>query len=132
MFLFSFYSCQNKSSEIVYNNDSIIAPRKMVEILVDVHLAEAALNIKQLNNQDIKYYTYLYYSNIFKKHNIDIFLFKRSLEYYLSHPEYFEDIYNEVMGSLIQMQSFILNKHKGKHIDTLSPHHTIKNILKEL
>lgn len=78
---------------------NVILPNKMVNILVDMHLADAVLS--SVRNQDTmlmmassKYYY------IFKKHQIDSAKFTQSLKYYNTQPNQFKEMYNQVVDSL--------------------------------
>ncbi len=99
--------------------DSIISTRKMIDILTDIHLADAALKIKQNQNKDIKGDAELYYSMIFKKYNITKNEFKKSLDYYINNPQKLEFIYSEVINSMIQIQSLLV---PSENISQSSPH----------
>ena len=79
--------------------DNIIEHKKMVKVLVDMHLADAVLS--RISNQDTmlmmassKYYT------IFLKYGIDSAKFTRSLKYYNYQPEEFTEMYTAVVDSL--------------------------------
>lgn len=89
-----FTACrQNK----VPNN--VIANDKMVNVLVDMHIADAVLS--RVSNQDTmlmmassKYYI------IFKKYNIDSAMFSRSLKHYNYQPDELAKIYARVIDSI--------------------------------
>lgn len=78
---------------------NIIERSKMINVLVDMHLADAVL--AKVNNTDTmlmmassKYYF------IFKKYQIDSAKFTNSLKYYNNEPDEFKKMYAEVVGSL--------------------------------
>ena len=78
---------------------NVIPNDKMVNVLVDMHLADAVLS--RVSNQDTmlmmassKYYY------IFKKYGIDSAKFTRSLKYYNYQPDEFAKIYAQVVDSL--------------------------------
>jgi hypothetical protein len=89
---------------------AIISSSKMVEILTDVHLVEAALKQKQERGVNMNFYTPFYYKSIFIKHGINQQQFRKSLQYYLQKPDKFEKIYYEVITSLTEIQ----NKEQAK------------------
>ncbi len=79
--------------------DNVMPKDKMVNVLVDMHLADAVLS--RVNNQDTmlmmassKYYL------IFKKYGIDSAKFTRSLKYYNYQPDEFAKLYAQVVDSL--------------------------------
>ena len=79
--------------------ENIIERNKMVNVLADMHLADAVL--AKVDNQDTmlmmassKYYF------IFKKYQIDSAKFTNSLKYYNNEPDEFIKMYAEVVDSL--------------------------------
>jgi len=88
----------------------IIPVNKMSQILIDIHLAEAAITIKQLQNQDAIYYSKLYYTSILKKHGTNTADIRGSLAYYLEHPATFQIIYSEVMANIAESQSIMISE----------------------
>ncbi len=90
--------------------DNIIERNKMVNVLADMHLADAVL--ARVNNQDTmlmmassKYYF------IFKKYQIDSAKFTNSLKYYNNAPDEFIKMYAEVIDIL---NAKIPKQKKGK------------------
>ncbi len=78
---------------------NVIERNKMVNVLADMHLADAVL--AKVENQDTmlmmassKYYF------IFKKHQIDSAKFTNSLKYYNTEPDEFKKMYAKVVDSL--------------------------------
>jgi hypothetical protein len=79
--------------------DNVVPKDKIVNVLVDMHLADAVLS--RVSNQDTmlmmassKYYF------IFKKYGIDSAKFTRSLKYYNYQPDEFAKLYAQVVDSL--------------------------------
>ncbi len=99
-------SCSNNEA-----NYKIIDKNNMVDVLVDIHLADATLSIANLkinrDTSDIE----LYYNDIFLKHHITQHQFENSLTYYTSRPKEFEKIYEKVSEKLAKMESDFLQKH---------------------
>src|SRR5436190_24113954 len=77
----------------------LISPDSMVNILVDVHLAEAATNVTRLNDVQ-KFSASDLYPLIYKSHHIDSSAFRKSFEYYLQHPKKLDKIYEQVLNEL--------------------------------
>jgi hypothetical protein len=87
-------SCQGNKEP-----DNVIDQEKMVNVLVDMHIADAVLG--RVRNQDTmlmmassKYYY------IFKKYGIDSAKFTQSLKFYNYQPEKFTKMYTAVVDSL--------------------------------
>ena len=97
----SFSSCkvekEKKQDQIPEN---IISVEQMDEVLIDIHLAEAALKYKRAKGEKFKFYSNQYFDHIFKKHNISKKQFEESLKYYYKHEEQLDDIYENVLEEL--------------------------------
>lgn len=84
--------------------DKLLSPDSMVSILVDIHMAEAAANVKRINDvQSFK--AWELYPAIYKLHQTDSATFHYSFSYYLMHPEKFEAIYDKVLNELSKRES---------------------------
>ena len=103
-------SCGEKkdlpSEEAPIPSDSIISAEKMVHILGDVHMAEAALMMERNQGQDSKVKPELYYSGIFKKYHISQRRFDENLRYYRQNPAVLSKIYDRVIQELETRQKF--------------------------
>lgn len=95
------FSCKEKD---IQPPDHLIAKKKMIEMLVDVHLAKA-ISQRQFDVPDsIKLSsTDLYYS-VLAKYNVPDSVFARSVIYYSSHPKLYEKMYNDVINILKEME----------------------------
>lgn len=95
VFLTLFFSCNEK---LIDKPENLIAREKMVEVLKDLAIANAAknTNIALLREHDLEPTAY-----VFEKHGIDSIQFTQSDTYYASLPggEY-ESIYKEVEQKL--------------------------------
>lgn len=97
VFTISFYSCTNEKEEkqnIV--PDNIISPYLMDDILVDIHLAEAALKYQRGKGVDHKIYSNQYFDHVFNNHNISAKQFEESLDYYYKNEKLLNKIYKNV------------------------------------
>lgn len=84
--------------------DGILSHKKMVPILVDIHLAEA-INNQRYNLSLIRdsLPEDLYYA-LCKKFNLDHRTIEQSLFYYGKYPDKYIPIYNEVLDVLSEME----------------------------
>ena len=80
--------------------EHIISPEQMDEVLVDIHIVEAALKYKRGIGEKYKLYSNQYFDHVFKKHNISKKQFEESLEYYYKHEKQLDDIYENVLEEL--------------------------------
>lgn len=100
VFLF-FFSCSKKEEKIPAG---IISKEKMVQLLVDYHLAEAQTQFHSTTD-DAKTLKQSYYKFIFAKHKTDYNKLKKSFDFYSSHPEIFSKIYDDVITELSKKQA---------------------------
>ena len=96
-----FISCSKRGEKIPAD---IIPEDKMVQILVEVHLAESQSQMSVQYN-DIRYLKQSYYQYIFKKHQTNYKQLEKSFNYYAAHPDIFSKIYDEVITGLSKKQA---------------------------
>jgi len=83
--------------------DGVLSRKKMVPVLVDIHLAEAINNQKfnlSMNRDSLQEDLYL---SICKKHKIERSEIEKSLLYYGKHTKEYIPIYVEVLDVLSEM-----------------------------
>ncbi|WP_209401794.1 DUF4296 domain-containing protein [Pseudozobellia sp. WGM2] len=92
-------SCNEKLLE---KPDGLIAKDKMVQVLKDVAIINAAktTNISVLRDNNVEPMTY-----VFEKHGIDSLQFAESDRYYASLPGEYQDIYKKVEAILENEQN---------------------------
>jgi len=95
-------SCKEDMSE---KPPHLISRDKMVNILVDIHMSDAAYQTRRYTNERFKIYSEsdLYYS-VLKKHQLADSVFETSLIYYSSKPKEFEKIYTRVINRLTLLE----------------------------
>jgi hypothetical protein len=83
----------------------LISRDKMVGILVDIHLSDAAFQSRRYSNERLSAYTESdFYYSILKKHHFADSVFETSLIYYSSKPKEFEKIYTRVINRLTVLE----------------------------
>ncbi len=96
--------------------EGILPAKKMIPIIVDIHLSEAIngqkFNISMVRDSLVEEL----YLSICKKHNVDRAVIEKSLLYYGKHTGEFVPIYDEALNILSEMEV------KAKN-DTLRPAH---------
>ena len=101
-------SCSKKEEKIPEN---ILPKDKMIRLMVDVHIAEATIQSRNLGiNDSTKTIAAGYYKNIFEKNRISEQQFRESFLYYSHHLEIFNKIYEEVINELSKKQALITKK----------------------
>lgn len=91
--------------------DSIIPQPEMINILADVHVLEAALQIQRNKNEDINAMEDFYYKNLFSKYRMNRKRFELNLNYYEMDLDNFRKMYEEV-GLKLEASSRMPNPHK--------------------
>ncbi|HOY32974.1 MAG TPA: DUF4296 domain-containing protein [Bacteroidales bacterium] len=91
----------------------VIPPERMVQVLVDFHLAEASLACAGPEGRDVGLLRDQYYYFLLRKHHISYKEFNESLQYYSSNLKELHLIYGEVVTELSKTQSKIGSKKTG-------------------
>ena len=92
-------SCTSESELDVQPTD-LISEEKMIDVLIDVHITESALSLKNFNrDSSLKLYEY-YKEDIYKEHQISEKQFQESFDYYAKHSKQFDQMYEVVIDSL--------------------------------
>ncbi len=86
----------------------------MVDVLVDMHLAEATTDNRATNGAQINMAMAEKYDTLFVKHKITLGQFKTSYDYYLDHPDELSEIYTEVVNKLTTTESRVSGGKKLK------------------
>ncbi len=96
------------SNTIYKKPDDLIPKKQMVNLLVDMYLANAASGIKNKNlEKKINYMPLIY-----EKYGIDSLRFQRSNTYYISRADLYESIYKKVETRLKKMLDTTLASQK--------------------
>lgn len=97
-FVFTF-SCSSET-ELDVKPADLISEEKMIDVLIDVHITESALSLKNFNrDSSLKLFVY-YKEDIFKEHQISEKQFQESYDYYARHSKQFDHMYAIVIDSL--------------------------------
>lgn len=101
-FILLVFSCNNNKIEKPSKPDKLIAKDKMVAILYDMAIMNAAKgsNKKIVENKGVKPQKF-----IFEKHNIDSIQFAESNNYYAFYTEIYHDIYENVRAKLAKKKA---------------------------
>ena len=76
----------------------VIKKAKMVEILADIHLAQALLEQEPMFPQDTK--KEYYYCHILERHGVTEELFDSAIGWYAANTDIFEQVYADVIAKL--------------------------------
>lgn len=94
-------SCGEKEATIEIPAN-ILPKEKMVQVLTDVHLAEAEANLRTLPDSTSK--EPIGFQKIFDKDSITKKQYEESLTFYIDHPVLLDSIYTQVLNELSKMQ----------------------------
>ncbi len=104
--VFLFSCSQDKSISIP---DSVLSEDKMAEVMVEIHLLEATLNISSLGrdkaSKDIVNPT----SDILKRHHVTKEQYDESFSFYSHTPLLLSEVYLKVLNELSKMQAQVTN-----------------------
>ncbi|MCX6281071.1 MAG: DUF4296 domain-containing protein [Bacteroidetes bacterium] len=107
--------------------DSVISEKKMMALLVDVHLLEGGLMILRNKGEQDGKWSHDAYRKLFLRYRITESQFKRNLDYYQKDPKTFAVIYDTVIQRLDRLRKTPLAKpnvwNKSKKPASVSPHH---------
>ncbi|MBN4062285.1 DUF4296 domain-containing protein [Bacteroidales bacterium AH-315-I05] len=102
-----FFSCKN--DEVIISSD-VISEEKMVAVLTDIQLVEAAKARNLIPGTDKITTTLEYYGEILQKHEISQQQFEDSYSVYKDHPEMLGKIYDKVLEELSKKQAEASNE----------------------
>jgi len=99
-----FAACQSKDNK-KSTPAGIIKPEVMVDIMVDIHLAESGIDHSGFHPDSLSQHYTDYYFAIFDKYKISKEKFIKSTDYYFENPARFEEIYLKVTEKLDQLNA---------------------------
>ena len=90
--------------------DTVLPEEKMADVMVDIHLLEAALNISTYNKDRVTTGNINPSSDILKKNHITKKQFDTSFDFYSRNPKLLGEVYQLVLNDLSKMQAQVMNK----------------------
>lgn len=89
-------SCQNDSKP-----DHLIGESVMIEMMAEIHVAEAMAGRLELDSYDSSQVAYKYLEHqIYEKFGVDSAIYVHNYDYYARNPRLFEKMYEEVEKKL--------------------------------
>ncbi|MGQ1787831.1 DUF4296 domain-containing protein [Saccharicrinis sp. GN24d3] len=86
---------------------------EFAEILSEVHLTEAIINQMRIKNRGIDSTANNYYHHVLAKFNLTQEKFDTIVNWYLAHPEIYQDVYDESIAMLSEKQAEWQREVKG-------------------
>lgn len=111
--IFLMPACSNEApiNTADFDYTAPIEREKMIDIMIDIHLAEALANNTKLKREGVELKEIgEYYKDIFKVHQIDQEKFTMAFEYYTQRPNDFDLMYEELIDKMSKMQAEIVAK----------------------
>jgi hypothetical protein len=102
----SLSACTKNSTDIP---SDIIPKDSMVYIMMDVHLAEAAVKTAAADT-NYKLNIRTYYDHIYKKYNTTDSNFNKSLKFYTDNPELLEQIYQKIAEEMSRKEAEVFKQ----------------------
>ena len=100
--VFTAFAC---SKPPVKKPENLIGEESMVDILVDVHLAEASFNSRRHRDSIVGNSSSVnFYYAVLQKHGMQDSIFEKSLLFYASQPRRFEKMYRKIMNQLTEKE----------------------------
>jgi len=96
LFFLTLGACKKRAAE-----PDVLSKQKMVEVLTDMQLAEAAARLR-LMPEDYKREPEKWYLELMEAHGTDTSEFSLSLKYYSARPAVLFEIYEEVNANLMK------------------------------
>lgn len=93
------FSCTQKS-DLDAKPADLLSEEQMTRVLVDIHITESALSLKNFNRDSSLSLYAGYQKNIFKEHQITEEQFRSSYNYYSKHSGALNSIYEVVIDSI--------------------------------
>lgn len=102
--LLSLFGCHGSKDE---KPADLIPEEQMIDILTDIHVADAIVDNKYGQQKADLPLTNALYSQIYKNHKITAGRYKSSYKYYEGHPELMDKMYTQVITELSKKQALI-------------------------
>lgn len=84
--------------------ENLVEREKMIEMLVDIHVAEATFNMMRQDSVIRKSSSANFYHSVLDKHQVADSIFEHSFVFYSSNPKQFEKMYQDVMNKLSELE----------------------------
>ena len=94
------FSCNSETTVLDVKPVDLIPEKKMIDVLIDVHITESALSLKNFNRDSSLKLFATFKADIYKEHQITEKQFRESFDYYARHSEEFNHMYEVVVDSL--------------------------------
>jgi hypothetical protein len=93
----------------------LVKEKKMIDMLVDIHLAEATFNHMRYDSIIRNSSSVNFYYSVLERYHVPDSVFEKSYVFYASDPKNFEKMYREVVNKLVEIEQDF----SGRKLDEL-------------
>lgn len=115
---FLVFGCSEKKDNLQIP-DYVIPPDKMIDVLVDMHIADGALATLAAENKDSIYKPANFYNQVYKKHNVTKHDVDTSIFFYAQNAKYYDKMYDTVLARISKLIGDV-SQTAGNKTDTAS------------
>jgi len=101
LLIFTLVSCDKLPIEKPKN---LIKEKMMIDMLVDIHIAEATFTHFRYDTTMLKSTSADFYYSVLDKYEVQDSIFEKSFVFYVSTPRQFEKMYRKVMNQLSEIE----------------------------
>lgn len=83
----------------------MLTDEQMVDVLVELHLAEARMDLLQIPQDSVRPLLRERYTEIFTDQNLDTAKFNATFAYYERYPEQMDSLYQKVIDELVEREA---------------------------
>lgn len=107
LFLLLMLAACNGNNPLHSRPSDVLSGDRMIPLLVDIHLTDAALKLNQPNQEqsDLNLYYSEAFAPVFKKHETTPAVFNKSMKWYARNIDKLDEIYAEVITQLSTLES---------------------------
>lgn len=88
--------------------ESLIPESEMVQILTDIHVADASVEFMRLeSSEDLYSYKNAFFEDVMEEHGIDQETFESSFDYYATDLEQFAFLYDSVLVEISKRDALV-------------------------
>jgi hypothetical protein len=111
LLLFSvLFSCTPIEDQRVSIPSDVLPEEKMAQVMVDVHLLEAALSVGTYGKDNMTLQNIRPSSDILKKNGVTKQQYDQSFEFYSRNPKLLGEVYDLVLNDLSKMQAEVMTR----------------------
>lgn len=91
-------------SFFVPKEEGVIDEEKFIDVLVDIHFADAVIIVKGYRHSNDSTTIDLFYDDVLKKHNISRNALNKTINYYSKNINEYDRLYDKVLENLTKKQ----------------------------